>query len=407
MTEDELYEKIVSKYPSYANVPKVELLPKIYEKYPSYRGQINSDSMGSIMAGGVGYGVDQIRNATARSLNKKDTPHIVSKAISGVVMSMPEKILSNPVKFGMSGAPGVAIDPYSNNEDIGFFPKPNSEGGRIMGDTAELVGSAIPISGVSGATKQADRATKLTKRFGQLRKTTKQAQGIADDLIGGTNKARENVGARYQAFIDEFGGKEVDADRMTELLKSAPKNLIDEIKNNPIIEKTVDNYGNTVVKPTLRNMKAIRDIVRGDVSARHWNPKLVDDAGKKYADYAYDEIGQVMRQGNDDLAKIMGEYSDVRRAGDEVYGSLRTSKGFTKTRPVMNLYKDSADGAKQQAFDVLAKYNPEILETMDRARKFGDGYRRGQNLKRYGERTLNYVVPLAAGGYFGSKYFSD
>lgn len=46
--EEDLYNRIVSKYPAYANIPQAELMPKIYAKFPQYQQQIEQPKVAGI-----------------------------------------------------------------------------------------------------------------------------------------------------------------------------------------------------------------------------------------------------------------------------------------------------------------------------------------------------------------------
>lgn len=360
-------------------------------------------SFGPVGFGPLGYGVESVDEG----LSKKDIPFIAAKAGSGAFYGVPERVAKNPTKFGMSGPVGVGLDPYSYNETNAFFPKPASKGGEMIGNAAELAAGVGPAAeALSGLKLGANRAANISSKFGKLRKETKQVQGLSEELLSGAQKGRKNVGARYEEYIDKFGDENIDANATSELLQKLPKDIIEELKINPNVERITDDLGRVMIKPTLRNAKAIRDIVRGDVSSKFWNPKLIDEPTKKAADFVYDEIGKIMRTGREDLGNIMKNYSKAKSAIQELSPALRTPKGFTKTRPVLKMFGEGAEGSRQQAVESLSKYNPEILETVEKIRKFGEGAKRKEAINTFVKRLAGGAL-LGAGGSLGYKLFKS
>lgn len=403
MNEQELYAKIISKYPQYANFSQEELLPKIYAKYPQYRDSVTIEppqpqqsTMQKVITQARGFnpvGFLPINKAEALDVGK---------------VGLRQFVPDNP---GLVGFGANLVDkrgPIS-------LPKPETDYGRNLEMSADMAQLAYGVGALKNIVKTAPKNT--SKQFGKLRRSTKKAQGIADNLYDGAKTARKNVGDRYQSYIDKFGDNPVDEKKFNAILDQLPEKLKKEVMESPEILKDITEskpaqksiLGVPVsdaskplrtqkVRPTLRNAKKLRDVVRGEVSTTHWKPKMVDEDTKRVADALYDEIGGVMRENNEPLAKIMGEYAEVRRAGDEVYSTLRTPKGYTKTRPIENLYREGADGAKQQAFEALAKENPDIWDSLDDARKFGNSVRRGKQFKKFGEKAGKYVAYGALGG---------
>ena len=359
-------------------------------------------SIGRFGAGGVGYGAE----AVSKGLGFRDIPHIVAKAVSGAGYGMPERIAKRPLKFGLSGTVGVGLDPYSREEDWQLpFPKAASRGGEMIGNVAEILGGAAPTERIiSNLPKFASKAGRAVQRFGQLRKQGKEAQVLAEELLGGAEKARKKVGSSYEEFINLFGDQPINSESTTDLLKNLPKQIIQELRVNKNIEKIVDDLGRTVIQPTLKNAKIIRDIVRGKVSSKFWNPKLVQEPEKQAADFVYEELGKIMREGRPDLKSIMQAYAEARTAGKELYPALRTSTGFTKTKPIMRMFEKGAEGSKQQAVEALSKYNPEILQTVEKIRKFAGGVNRSKILSNVGKR-LGAGALFGLGGTSGYKLF--
>lgn len=156
--------------------------------------------------------------------------------------------------------------------------------------------------------------------------------------------------------------------------------------------------GEEIISPSLANAKAIRDIARGKLPSKYWNPKLADDQAAKEAEVAYENIGNLMRSGRGDLGDIMRNYAEVRQAQRELIPALRTAKGFTKTKQVGRLFSPTSEGSKQQALEVLSKYNPEITKISEEVAKYGKGLERARVLSALAKKAAGYAG-LGALGY--------
>lgn len=356
----------------------------------------NPGVMPLALFGPMGRGVSAVKSG-ARA---EDLPGLVASAASGYYGDAPERAAERPLSVSRAGLFGVA--PGVPEEKIQApFPRPVTESGKQLGNELKFFGAAANLGNLAtdipNLIKSVPRAV---KRFGDLRKQAKTGQNLSEELLNAAQTARKNVGSQYEDYINKFGDQPIDEVAVTELLKKLPKDIVEELKINPKIERATDAMGRVILKPTLRNAKAIRDIVRGDVSSKFWNPKLVDDPTKKAADFVYDEIGNVMRSGRSDLAEIMKNYSIARSAGKELYPALKTPSGFTKTKPVMKMFEKGAEGSRQQAVEALSQFNPQIVETVEKIRRFGEGAKRADRLKK----TAAYLFgggATASGGAIG------
>lgn len=337
-----------------------------------------------------------------KGVQLRDAPYLASKMVSGRLMGVPEMVAKNPIAaFTQAGANIAERFGGSNLErpisQFSMMPKPQTVAGGEAGQELGLLSSLVPAAEMASAIPQ----LAMAKRFNKAIKPSEKGKQLSEQLIKDSESARKTVGTRYENYLKQYGDDLIDAEKTTDLFKKMPKSLIEEVKNNPLIEKVTNQLGQVIIKPTVRNAKYIRDIVKGDVSAKYWNSQLVEETERKAANYIYDNLGKIMREGRPDLKNIMSNYSQVRNAGKELFNSLRTKSGYFRSKPIETIFKKGADTAKQEAVNVIVKYYPRAKTTRDAMVKLASSKEFQKTASKIGKQLIPWGV-----GLFGAERIS-
>lgn len=301
-------------------------------------------------------------------------------------------------------------------------------------------------------------AAKAAKKFGEMKKDIQFGKSLSDDLYKGAQEAKKSAGAKQGNYIDANATQLKSEAEMNRIISQLPESIQAEIKANPAVAKDIiqreesrqfvikkgsdskltkpkivnkspdsagkkaiireteikgspdDIYGRALtetvsdepkIAANLKNLETIRGIIRGDVPASKFNPKMLNMDEQNIAKIAYDEVGKLMRDGNPELQKHMQNYAEIMNALKKVAPQVRDRLGFTRTKPLIKMLdkvKEGGDVSVQQAIVRLAEENPNIIPSVEKIRKFGEGVKR----TKYYKQTAKKAAELgAAGAGFG------
>lgn len=422
MNEEELYSKIVAKYPQYSKLSPAELMPKIYAKHPQYQTIVEqaSGSAKGLTVGGVGYGADLVK----RGLNIKDAPNVIAKGVSGFLGGAPEEIAKNPVKFAMGGAVGAGTRFGIKPEEKQLpFPKPYTSAGKELGNVAELVAGAMPVTeAIGGVNKGIDYSSKFGKIGG---KNLKTAEELAQELLAQADEGVKVPGAMQGGYIDANADELVNADRLNEIISRMPKPLQEAIQNDPeLARKAVSQIkdktdalgmqisevvnGEPVISNTLKNSERIRKIAGGELPSNYFNKANYGYGAPELtgAKSAYNDIGTLMTEGRPELAEAMKNYAVASRGRTKLKPLLQDPQGYPKAENIVPLLGDKVKSGTKRAIEALAENNPEILQTAEKIRKFGAGVKRSEAIGKFG-KSAAWVAGLGALGGSGFRRFAE
>lgn len=413
MNEEELYSRIIAKYPQYKDITPAELMPKIYAKHPQYQTAIDGSSgqFKGLSTGGIGYGADLVK----RGLSIKDAPNVVAKGVSGFLGGMPEETAKNPMKTAIAGPIGAGVRFGVPKEKKSLpFPRPYTSAGKELGNVAEFTaGAMLPTEAAGGLSKSTDYAGK----FGQIGgKNLKTAEELAQELMAQVDEGVKVPGAMQGGYTEANHHELVDADKFKQLLKSFSKPVREAIENDPELERQVINQmknktdalgiqtseavnGGPEIVNNLKNLERMRKISNGELPSNYFNkanygygaPEL---SGAK-ADYQ--NIGTLMTEGRPELSEAMQNYALASKGRTKLKPMLVDQQGYPRAEHIANMLGDKTKSGTKRAIEALAENNPEILQTAEKIRKFGSGIRRTEAVKRFGK----YAIPSAVGSAFG------
>lgn len=344
MTEEELYQRIVSKHPQYAKIPSKELMPKIYAKYPQYQKAISlspkeKEKTSEFGIGGVGYGA----RAVQEGLGVKDIPHIAAKAVSGASYGLPEAVSKKPLISSIAGPVG-AFGGKSESFQLPF-PKAASKGGEMIGGAAELVSGGVM-----------EPSQLLIGKIPTPVKSIPKSERLARTMIANIEEGIKVPGATQGGYINAQASSPVDLTDLQRVFDDLPQKVKFAIAKDPSVTRIGD-----MVEPNLKNSEIIRSHILDHINT-------LDFQSQAPLQESYRQIGEIMTKNRPELSEAMGAYAKAKRAGEQLIPRFKNSKGFIRTQ---NLGKIFGDGNENiQAVNQLAEYNPEITRAMNQIQRY-------------------------------------
>lgn len=361
--------------------------------------------MDAALSGGAGYGAEAVK----QGLGLKDLPYIVAKGVSGLGQGMPEEIAKKPMKFGLSGTIGLGLDRYAPDEKNQLpFPKPDSEGGKMIGNAAQMVTSTLPVEslgleGVQGALGL-KKASDIESMSNVGEKYLPKAKALAENLYGQSEEARKTAGAMQGGYIDANAAEQVDPVKFQATIDALPKDVQEAIYKNPDIQITngkelkegFDPLGvktsqevdsNPTIAPTLKNAETVRSLIKGKVPSSYFHDPIGNPGSYNLAEKGYSDIGNLMTEGRPELNEAMENYAKVMGAQDQLNPKIMSGAGFIKPKGALGLYGKNAAGENIEATKVLGEHNPDIYKAADDLRDLSNKIQRGKFYKTLAKRA--------------------
>lgn len=266
---------------------------KTQERAPQKKGIAVNQANPMIGTTAIGSNIGTSGLKKSDSIKVEDAPHLIAKAVSGSLWSLPERIAKRPMQFSVGGFPSISLDPYSKEEESQLpFPDPKSKAGGRLGAAVEALSGLIPFNTIVNSPKY-----------------LQMGKDIALKRVGGADKALEKAQDEMIRLLQP-PIKEMDV--ASDFMRYAPQSIEEAVK----YVKPSKNY-----KELAKNL---RNTQRQAVQIR--NAKIRGDN----FDIQSDEYLEPLKR------MILSEFKKPEASPDDIRDMLKIYDRFKSMKPSMS-----------------------------------------------------------------------
>lgn len=268
---EDLYNRIIAKYPDYKAVPPDVLMDKWLKKYPEYKQVLLSEPPGYMTYGPMYRGM----KAARRGVKLEDMPGVLGDVASGMVGDLPEKLARRPELFAYGGGFGVTGSPVPKERSsfgVGY-PEPVTPEGKSLGEDLGTIASAstmvpLGVDVISGIRSAVPKIPSAVTNIKNLYKKGYRGAELSKRLWSAIQEARKVAGHMQGGYIDANPEEPVDPEKLNRIISDLPKTLQEEIASNMAIRRTRPASRESLQFVIPRGAESVSEVPRTDWAGR-------------------------------------------------------------------------------------------------------------------------------------------
>lgn len=230
---------------------------------------------------------------------------------------------------------------------------------------SEVIGFGAEMGVLNLATKgtllrSAKKAEAVAKTHTPALMNKDYALNRSKTISSAVDDAYDSISREYNNLYDKFGNRMVNLKVAQDVIEDIPRRVINKISKDNLLVRFRDG----TIRPTLSNIKRMKDILRKSVPKSMWKKSHATDSEGHLIKEAYYKLGDVASDAVPALKPINARYRELKDTTEVILDVITDKHGHPIANKLTNLFKGSGERGVQVFFEKFSRMYPQVGQAM-------------------------------------------